>query len=123
MKQKWNYMPLDMSFNKVLKLVLDIQSVILEVEMVIDLHEKDYFKFSANFMAVRTVERNLEIIGEAVKKLKTIDPTIAITNYKHIIGLRNMIVHAYDAIDPTTLWKIIIKDLPLLKEEIQKIRA
>jgi len=34
-----------------------------------------------------------------------------------------MIVHAYDSIDPTTLWKIIIKDLPLLKEEIQKIRT
>jgi len=50
MKQKWNYMPLDMSSNKVLKLILDIQSVIREVEMVIDIHEKDYFKFSANFM-------------------------------------------------------------------------
>jgi uncharacterized protein with HEPN domain len=29
-----------------------------------------------------------------------------------------MIVHAYDSIDPTTLWKIMIKDLPVLKEEI-----
>ena len=118
MEQKWNYMPP----NKVLKLILDIQSIIREVEIVIDLHEKDYFKFSANFMAVRTVERDLEIIGEAVKNLKIIDPTIDITSYKHIIGLRNMIVHAYDTIDPTTLWKIIIKDLPLLKEEIQKIK-
>ena len=73
-------------------------------------------------MAVRTVERDLEIIGEAVRKLKEIDPHLKISSYKQIIGLRNMIVHAYDSIDPTTLWRILLKDLPILKEEIDEIK-
>ena len=107
---------------EVLKYILDIESLIEELENVISLHSRDYTKFSSNFMAVRTVERDLEIIGEAVRKLKEIDPYLKISSYKQIIGLRNMIVHAYDSIDPTTLWRILLKDLPLLKEEINEIK-
>jgi uncharacterized protein with HEPN domain len=107
---------------EVLKYVLDIESVIDELENVIDLHARDYIEFSSNFMAVRTVERDLEIIGEAIRKLTEIDSTIAISSAKQIIGLRNMIVHAYDSIDPTLLWKILLIDLPVLKDEIQKVK-
>ena len=74
-------------------------------------------------MAIRTVERDLEIIGEAVRKLKEIDPQLEVSSYKQIIGLRNIIVHAYDSIDPTTLWRILLKDLPILKEEIKTIKG
>ncbi|MDF9795815.1 uncharacterized protein with HEPN domain [Catalinimonas alkaloidigena] len=107
---------------EVLKYILDIESLIKELENVISLHAGDYTKFSSNFMAVRTVERDLEIIGEAVRKLKEIDPHLKISGYKQIIGLRNMIVHAYDSIDPTTLWRILLKDIPVLKEEIKEIK-
>ncbi len=108
---------------EILKYILDIESVIGELEQVIELHNQDYAKFSSNFMAVRTVERDLEIIGEAVRKMTTLDSTIGISGAKHIIGLRNMIVHAYDSIDPTTLWKILMKDLPVLKSEISRIKG
>lgn len=108
--------------SKVLKFILDIESVIQELEQVIEINARDYSKFSSNFMAVRTVERDLEIIGEAVRKITLIDPSVAISSSKHIIGLRNMIVHSYDSIDPTLLWKILIIDLPVLKEEIRKIK-
>ncbi|HCS21012.1 MAG TPA: antitoxin [Bacteroidetes bacterium] len=108
---------------EVLKYILDIESVISELENVVEIHSKDYTKFSSNFMAIRTVERDLEIIGEAVRKMTLLDPTIQISSARHIIGLRNMIVHAYDSIDPTTLWRIIIKDLPVLKTEIHGIKG
>jgi uncharacterized protein with HEPN domain len=107
---------------EVLKYILDIESLIVELEKVLSLHAGDYTKFSSNFMAVRTAERDLEIIGEAVRKLIEIDSSLNISNYKQIIGLRNMIVHAYDSIDPTTLWRIMIKDLPILKKEINEIK-
>ncbi len=61
------------------------------------------------------------IIGEAINKLNKLDQTISISNTKQIIGLRNMIVHAYDSIDTTVLWKILIKDLPVLKIEIKNL--
>ncbi len=107
---------------EILKYILDIESIIEELEKVIDSNSADYTAFSSNFMAVRTVERDLEIIGEAIRKMLKIDPRIQITGAKQIIGLRNMIVHAYDSIDPTTLLKILLVDLPILKEDIQKIK-
>lgn len=108
--------------SKILKFILDIESVIQELEQVIEINSKDYSKFSSNFMAVQTVERDLEIIGEAVRKITLIDASVSISSSKHIIGLRNMIGHAYDSIDPTLLWKILINDLLVLKGEIRNIK-
>jgi uncharacterized protein with HEPN domain len=105
--------------NEKLKYLLDIQSIILELDKILTFLENDYTNFSTNFIAIRAVERELMIIGEAINKLKKIEPDLSISNSNQIIGLRNMIVHAYDAIDPTLLWKILIKDLPVLKIEIQ----
>lgn len=61
------------------------------------------------------------IIGEAVGKILKLEPEVTISSARHIVGLRNLIVHAYDSIDPTALWRILIKDLPLLKVEIQEL--
>ncbi len=105
--------------NEKLKYLLDIQSIIEELDKILVFLEIDYISFNSNFIAIRAVERDLMIIGEAINKLKKIEPDLTISNSHQIIGLRNMIVHAYDAIDPTLLWKILIKDLPILKIEIQ----
>lgn len=106
----------------VLKYLLDIEAIISELESIIELHEMDYTKFSESFISVRAVERDLMIIGEAINKISKQEPNIKISSTKHIIGLRNMIVHAYDSIDPTTLWKILMKDIPVLKSEIQNLK-
>lgn len=106
----------------VLKYLLDIESMISELEQIVDLHDSDYNKFSSNFISIRAVERDLMIIGEAINKITKSDSNIKISSTKHIIGLRNMIVHAYDAIDPTTLWRILIKDIPILKKEISELK-
>ena len=73
-------------------------------------------------MAKRAVERQLEIIGEAVNHMSKIDPNINISGAKHIVGLRNLIIHSYDAVDPEILWGIIQKDVPVLKVELQELR-
>lgn len=109
--------------NQILKYLLDIESIIRELEIIIQHHQSDYVDFSENFISVRAVERNLTIIGEAVTKLVLIDTTIEISSASHIIGLRNLIVHAYDTIDPATLWRILIKDIPLLKTEINLLKG
>ena len=104
-----------------MKYLLDIQSIVQELDKILVYLENDYNNFNSNFIAIRAVERELMIIGEAINKLKKIEPNLTISNSPQIIGLRNMIVHAYDAIDPTLLWKILIKDLPILKNEIQSM--
>ncbi len=65
----------------------------------------------------RAVERELEIIGEAMNNLLKINPTIQISFSRIIVNLRNKIIHAYDSIDNELIWKIIMKDLPILKSE------
>ena len=107
----------------VLKYILDIEAVIDELEQIIKLYDQDYDRFSSSFIAIRAVERDIMIIGEAANKLIKAEPAIKISSSKHIIGLRNMIVHAYDSIDPTTLWRIMIKDIPTLKSEIAEFKG
>jgi uncharacterized protein with HEPN domain len=70
----------------------------------------------------RATERNLEIIGEAVKKIKEIDSKLNIPSSKRIIGLRNLIVHAYDSVEDEIIWGIIQKDIPTLKSDIGKLK-
>jgi uncharacterized protein with HEPN domain len=108
-----------MLHKKEIKYLLDIDSIIIELERIMDVHNSNYQEFSTNFISVRAVERNLMIIGEAVNKLLQMNPSITITSAKHMIGLRNIIVHSYDSVDPSVLWRIIIKDIPILKNEVK----
>lgn len=74
-------------------------------------------------MLKRAVERNLEIIGEAVNRIITRDNSFNenITNAKAIIGLRNQVIHAYDNISDENIWSILINHLPKLKIEIENL--
>lgn len=108
-----------MLHKKEIKYLLDIDSIINELERIIAVHNSNYLEFSTNFISVRAVERNLMIIGEAVNKILQMNPNIIITSAKHMIGLRNIIVHSYDSVDPSVLWRIILKDIPILKNEVK----
>lgn len=69
------------------------------------------------------VERNLEIIGEALGRLSKHDPSIAsrITDSREIIGLRNILIHAYDDIDPVRIWRIVDGSVPVLLDELETL--
>jgi len=71
---------------------------------------------------VRAIERLLEITGEAVRKLIDTDPKIVLPNSSKIIGLRNIISHAYDSVDDELLWSIIQKNVPELKLNVQVLK-
>lgn len=76
-----------------------------DILMAIDLIEKftvdiTNFKIYQNDLKTQSaVERQLGIIGEALNKLKKIEPDLEIENAKQIIGFRNRLIHAYDSID------------------------
>jgi uncharacterized protein with HEPN domain len=71
----------------------------------------------------RAVERDLEIIGQAIRKIIEIDNSIQITSAKNIMGLRNIISHAYDSVEPEMIWGIIQNNIPVLAQEINKIKG
>ncbi|MEK6906337.1 MAG: DUF86 domain-containing protein, partial [Nanoarchaeota archaeon] len=79
-------------------------------------------KFSKNNLRQSAVIRQLEIIGEAVKNIpnsfRERYPKIA---WKDISGFRDVLSHAYFGINLDRVWNIIEKDMPRLKEEINRI--
>ena len=76
-------------------------------------------EFKRNQLLRQAVERNFEIIGEAVRRLEKADPATAarIADYRRIIAFRNVLIHGYDIIDPAIVWSAIADDLvPLLRD-------
>ena len=74
----------------ILKYILDIESVISEIESMKLKANNDFSAFKSDMILRRAAERDLEIIGEAVRKILEIEPTIEITSVKNIIILRNL---------------------------------
>jgi len=72
-------------------------------------------------MLRRAVEREFEIIGEAMSRIEKVDPTINISSKKQIINMRNRVIHGYDKIDNEIVWGTIVRHLPKLKEEIDQL--
>ena len=108
---------------KILKFLLDIQSIIQEIELVKTKTNNNFTSFQSDIILQRAVERDLEIIGEAIRKIMEIDPEIKITSAKNIIGLRNIISHAYDSVEKEMIWGIIQNNIPVLANEINKIKG
>ena len=105
-----------------LKYILDVQSVIQEIETVKQRCGNNFNQFKSDILLQRVVERDLEIIGEAIRKILEIQPSAQITAAKNIIGLRSIISHAYDSIEPEMIWGIIQNNVPALAEEIVKLK-
>ena len=83
--------------------------------------DRDYFEFDKDLKTKKAVERNIEIIGEALNRILKVDPDIKITDSRKIVDTRNRIIHGYDAITSDILWMIIQKSLPILKEDIARL--
>ena len=64
------------------------------------------------------IERNIEIIGEAMNRILKTDKNIAITNSRKIVDARNYIIHGYDSLSADILWSMVINHLPKLRNEV-----
>lgn len=104
---------------KVLKYLFDIKQAMDEIDSFFSGKEKRFVDYQSNMLLKRAIERNLEIIGEAVNKILIIDADFPIENARKIVGLRNHIVHAYDNISDENIWGIIINHLPRLRQDVQ----
>lgn len=90
----------------------------------IDVHlqgKRDYLIYSKNATMQRAVEREIEIIGEAMSRILKLCPEINISSAKRIVGQRNLIIHAYDSINNEMIWAVVVQHLPLLKKEVRQL--
>jgi len=102
------------------KYLEDIALAIQNIENFLG-EKRDFEAYSQNLMLKQATERNLEIIGEAVNYAIKHSPELSITNARRIVDLRNKLIHAYDSIDDATIWAIIVRQLPILKEEVNQL--
>ena len=102
------------------KLLVDIIESIHSIDEHLE-NRRILDEYLTNKTKRRAVEREIEIIGEAMSKLLKINPTISISYARIIVDLRNKVIHAYDSVDDILIWKIIMKDIPLLLEEAKKL--
>lgn len=67
----------------------------------------------------RAVEREFEIIGEAMNKLLKLEPAINISDARLLIDFRNFVIHEYNKIDNNIMWAAIQDKLPTLLKEVE----
>lgn len=102
------------------KYLFDISESIDSIEKYLG-DKRNYNVYLANKMLRRAVEREFEIIGEAMNRIEKIYPKIEISSKKQIINMRNKVIHGYDKIDDEIVWGTIVKHLPTLKVEISRL--
>lgn len=85
-------------------------------------HGKERSDMDANRLLNLSLVRLLEIVGEAANRIppetRQQYPSIP---WLQIVGLRNRLIHGYDAVDFDILWQIVTIDLPLLVKVLKKI--
>lgn len=80
-------------------------------------------QFEQDRRSRQAVERNFEIIGEAIRRIAAADPDTAAKtgDTRKIIGFRNILIHGYDAIDYEIVWLIIRDDMPQLLARVEAL--
>ena len=106
---------------KVLKCLYDIKLAIEEVDSYFVNRQRTFQDYKNDVILRRAIERNLEIVGEAVNRILKEDPDFTIENARRIVGLRNQIIHGYDSISDESIWGVVINHLPNLKTEIENL--
>ncbi len=80
-------------------------------------------EFERDRRARQLVERNFEIIGEAVNRVRTHEPSVAsrISSHNQIVAFRNALIHGYDRIDYHKVWQTVQESLPILRAEVEQL--
>ena len=98
----------------------DIKNAILEINQFVP-DKKDFASFRKDLKSKRAVERNVEIIGEAIGRILKAMPDFQITNARKIVDTRNRIIHGYDNISEEIIWSIVVRDLVDLEKEVDDL--
>jgi uncharacterized protein with HEPN domain len=107
--------------NNVCVWLYDILNALQEIEVFLGAEQFTFAAYQQDLRTKRAVERNIEIIGEALNRIYLRDETLIISNARKIVDTRNRIIHGYDSVSDEIIWSIVINHLPVLKIEIEVI--
>lgn len=106
--------------NEIKTWLQDIENAVNEINSFLP-EKRNFIEFQKDLKTKRAIERNIEIIGEAISRILHADANIQITNARKIVDTRNRIIHGYDKVSSDILWLIISKHLPLLQKEVEAL--
>ena len=110
-----------MQGNKDIKIFLeDIERSISEIFEFLP-EERNFVEFQKDLKTRKAVERNIEIIGEAMNRILKIEPQFPIDESRKIVDTRNRIIHGYDSVSEDVLWLIIVNYLPSLEKRVREL--
>lgn len=110
-----------MAKEEVLAYLQDVLDAISDVESCFADFPNRYDLFERDMMRKCVVERKVEIMGEAINRIRKSDPLVVIPNARAIIDTRNRIIHSYDNVVPEFLWSLLTRHIPELKKDIERI--
>lgn len=101
--------------------LFDVLNAIMEIESFFLDQPMDYDAFKKDLRTRRAIERNIEIIGEALSRIISKDTSLSISNARKIVDTRNRIIHGYDSVSDEIIWGILTQHLPLLETEVKSL--
>jgi uncharacterized protein with HEPN domain len=101
----------------------DILNAVIEIESFIEDLPEEFNAYQNDLKTRRAIERNLEIIGEALNRILKKSISVSITNARKIVDTRNRIVHGYDSLSDEMIWSIVLYEIPILKHEVSLLLA
>lgn len=96
----------------ILSSINEIESYFIETPKMFEIYQND-------LKTKRAIERNIEIIGETMSRIRKENSQIEISNSKKMVDVRNRIIHGYDSVSDDVIWGIVIKNLPVLQKEVE----
>lgn len=87
--------------------------------------DKSWHDYSNDLRLRSGVERQFEIAGEAMSRLRRVDPETAarVPNVHRIIGMRNILIHGYAEVNNLTVWRAATGDLDELVTAVESLLA
>jgi uncharacterized protein with HEPN domain len=84
---------------------------------------KTFANYTADLLLQSAVERQFEIIGEALSQLSRVEPELvqSISDYRRAIAFRNILIHGYASISAAVVWGVVETGLPVLQSEVQAL--
>ena len=101
--------------------MIDVLEATIEVKSYFADAPKLFQNFQKDILRQRAVERNVEIMGEAIHRILKADPNFELPHAKAIVNTRNRVIHGYDSVTTEFLWSLIIRHIPALKKDVEEI--
>ena len=107
---------------------LEVRKYLFDIQQACELlleftRGKSFADYSADPLLRSAVERQFEIVGEALNQLLRFEPAMVsrISHSRRIIAFRNRLIHGYDSLADDIIWGVLETSLPTLRQEVETL--